>query len=192
MATTATLDALMEDASRALAEMDYLTCESLCLKALAAAREDGNWAYYKRILLPLQEVRRQRRMIAADGDVVLGCTGGAMISDHRRILATAVGRIRGKLKYRPVIFEFMPPEFTLLALQRTVEAIVGFPCHKQNFRRSVEAGGLVERTSRLASGPSGRPAALFRASDANAADRAALGLSIPRLKKRPSFDPRDL
>jgi hypothetical protein len=46
--------------------------------------------------------------------------GAPMISDHRRILATGLGRLRGKLKYRPVIFELMPEAFTLSALQRTV------------------------------------------------------------------------
>ncbi|HYZ39663.1 MAG TPA: hypothetical protein VE687_03450, partial [Stellaceae bacterium] len=41
-----------------------------------------------------------------------------MAADHRRILATAIGRLRGKIKYRPVVFELMPPGFTLLQLQR--------------------------------------------------------------------------
>ncbi len=108
--------------------------------------------------------------------------GLAMTSDHRRILATAIGRLRGKLKYRPVIFELMPETFTLLALQRTVEAIVGFELHKQNFRRSVVEGGLVEKTEGVAAPSSGRPAALFRASPAIRLDAAASGLAIPRLR----------
>jgi len=66
------LDSVMEQASEALARMDYLTCERLCLEALAAARADRDWAYYAAILMPLQESRRQRRMIAADGAIRLG------------------------------------------------------------------------------------------------------------------------
>ncbi len=62
----------MERASEALAQMDYLHAETLCLKALRQAREAEDWAYYVRILLPLQEARRQRRMIAADGVIRLG------------------------------------------------------------------------------------------------------------------------
>jgi hypothetical protein len=111
--------------------------------------------------------------------------GLAMTSDHRRILATAIGRLRGKLKYRPVIFELMPADFTLLALQRTVEAIVGFALHKQNFRRSVVEGGLVDKTGATARQASGRPAALFRASPSIRADAAATGLAIPRLRAAP-------
>lgn len=108
--------------------------------------------------------------------------GADMASDHRRILATAIGRLRGKLKYRPVIFDLMPATFTLLALQRTVEAVVGFELHKQNFRRSVEQAGLVARTKETALQTGGRPAALFRANRSALRDRAGKGLAIPRLK----------
>ena len=88
--------------------------------------------------------------------------GRMMMYDHRRILATAMGRLRGKMKYRPVVFELMPPEFTLLELQRTVEAISGIRLHKQNFRRLVENQGLVEGTGRLSQRGRGRPAEKFR------------------------------
>lgn len=88
--------------------------------------------------------------------------GEAMEHDHRRILATAIGRLRGKLKYRPVIFEVMPSSFTLLQLQHAVEAMAGLRLHKQNFRRLIEARGLVEHTGATVSGAHGRPAALFR------------------------------
>lgn len=67
-----TLDHTMERASEALAKMDYLTCETLCVEALSEARDAGDWAYYGRILMPLQECRRQRRMIAAEGIIRLG------------------------------------------------------------------------------------------------------------------------
>lgn len=89
--------------------------------------------------------------------------GHPMLYDHRRILATAMGRLRGKLKYRPVVFELMPPEFTLLSLQKTVEALVGSTLHKQNFRRLVESSGMVEEvTGKKSAEAGGRPAALFR------------------------------
>ncbi|MEQ8936643.1 MAG: hypothetical protein RIE56_12715 [Amphiplicatus sp.] len=111
--------------------------------------------------------------------------GAEMASDHRRILATAIGRLRGKLKYRPIIFELTPPTFTLLALQRLVEAIVGFELHKQNFRRSVEQGGLVTRTRASIQQTGGRPAALFRVNQSALKDRAGKGLTIPRMRRTP-------
>ena len=88
--------------------------------------------------------------------------GRPMAFDHRRILATAIGRLRGKIKYRPVVFELMPPAFTLLQLQRAVEALSGMLLHKQNFRRLVETQGLVEETGETVSATGGRPARLVR------------------------------
>jgi hypothetical protein len=88
--------------------------------------------------------------------------GSAMLFDHRRILATAIARLRGKMKYRPVVFELMAPAFTLLELQRTVEALTGLRLHKQNFRRLVADQGLVEGTGKFSVPARGRPAELFR------------------------------
>jgi hypothetical protein len=83
-----------------------------------------------------------------------------MYLDHRRIAATALGRLRGKLSYRPVVFELLPAQFTLLRLQQVVESLAGVRLHKQNFRRLVEGAGLVEGTGQLAR-TGGRPAELF-------------------------------
>ena len=88
--------------------------------------------------------------------------GEPMRFDHRRMLATAIARLRAKLKYRPVIFELMPADFTLTELQRTVEAISGRHLHKQNFRRLVESTALVEPTGDISTTTGGRPAARFR------------------------------
>ena len=84
----------------------------------------------------------------------------SMHLDHRRIAATALERIRGKLSYRPVVFELLPAKFTLLELQTVVEALSGERLHKQNFRRLVESAGLVVGTSEMAA-TKGRPAELF-------------------------------
>lgn len=104
--------------------------------------------------------------------------GISMLFDHRRILATAIARLRGKMKYRPVVFELMPPGFTLLELQRTVEAISGVRLHKQNFRRLVEDQGLVERTGKYAPIARGRPAELFRFRREVLGERPAPGLRL--------------
>lgn len=105
-------------------------------------------------------------------------TGRAMVFDHRRILATAIARLRAKLKYRPVIFEIMPDCFTLTALQETVEAISGRQLHKQNFRRLVDNAELVEPTGESLSQQRGRPAALYRFRRAVLEERPAPGLKV--------------
>lgn len=94
---------------------------------------------------------------AADRD-----SGLAMYGDHRRILATGIARLRGKIKYRPLVFELMPPSFTFLQLQQTVEALAGRRLHKPNFRRLVEQQGLVEPTGEMSAETGGRPAQLWR------------------------------
>ncbi|MDR3509729.1 MAG: NAD regulator [Caulobacteraceae bacterium] len=109
--------------------------------------------------------------------------GEPMLSDHRRILATALGRLRGKLKYRPVVFELTPPEFTLSQLQRTVEAIAGVTLHKQNFRRSLERTDLVEGLGRLHAETGGRPAELFRFRRELVRSGRAPGLALPLLRE---------
>ncbi len=86
----------------------------------------------------------------------------AMRLDHLRVLASAIGRLRARLKVRPLVFELMDDEFTLFELQKTVEAVLGPHLHKQNFRRLVESAGLVEATGEVRSKTGGRPAKLFR------------------------------
>ncbi|MEM9556331.1 MAG: NAD regulator [Acidobacteriota bacterium] len=106
--------------------------------------------------------------------------GRSMRADHRRILATAMSRLRGKIKYRPVVFELLPPTFTLLQLQRVVEALAGQPLHKQNFRRLVEKGGLVEGTGKTAD-TGGRPAELFHFRREVLRERPTPGVGLPGL-----------
>ena len=105
--------------------------------------------------------------------------GWPMHLDHRRILATGIARLRAKIKYRPVVFELMPPRFTLLHLQQGVEGIAGRRLHKQNFRRLVEQQELVEETGAMEAGTGGRPAKLFRFRREVLAERAAAGTNLP-------------
>jgi hypothetical protein len=108
----------------------------------------------------------------------LPAVGLAMAFDHRRILATAISRLRSKLKYRPVIFELVPETFTLFELQRIVEAILGSFLHKQNFRRLVEAGGLVEPAGGESLHTGGRPARLYRFRPTVLLERPAPGVRV--------------
>jgi hypothetical protein len=112
--------------------------------------------------------------------------GLAMRLDHRRILATALGRLRGKLRYRPVVFELLPDRFTLLQLQQCVEALAGVLLHKQNFRRLVERGGLVEGTGKMDLETGGRPAEIFRFRREVLRERPAPGVGLPSLRESSS------
>lgn len=131
----------------------------------------------------VQEASRDRGETAEPAIKRLGLAlGEPMISDHRRILATALSRLRGKLRYRPVIFEMMPDAFTLSRLQKTIEAVAGVCLHKQNFRRALERSGLVEGLGRLDQETGGRPAELFRFRREALPTRSVSGLSLPLLR----------
>jgi hypothetical protein len=105
--------------------------------------------------------------------------GKPMIGDHRRILATGIARVRAKIKYNPVVFELMPPVFTLSQLQRCVEAIAGLNVHKPNFRRLIEQQQLVEETGETVFDTGGRPAKAYRFRAAVREERAAAGTKLP-------------
>ncbi|MCP3964618.1 MAG: hypothetical protein GY719_42860 [bacterium] len=128
-----------------------------------------------------EAVRDRGATEAAGEEAAAPRLGRPMCFDHRRILATAVSRLRGKIKYRPVVFELLPPTFTLLQLQRVVEALAGQPLHKQNFRRLVEKGGLVDGTGKLSAGTGGRPAELFRFRRVVLRERPTPGVGLPAL-----------
>jgi hypothetical protein len=107
--------------------------------------------------------------------------GLPLVFDHRRIVAAALERLRGKLAYRPVVFEVLPSSFTLSRLQQVVEAFAGQGLHKQNFRRLVSAANLVEPTGEEDPRTGGRPAELYRFRREVLRERPAPGLGLRRL-----------
>ena len=133
------------------------------------------------LLYEAELVAESLRDLQTSHDVPTGM-GTHLVSDHRRILASALGRLRGKLAYRPVVFELLPGEFTLLQLQRVVEAMSGTQLHKQNFRRLVTSADLVEPIGRTVRIGKGRPAELFRFRREVLGETLTVGLSRPIMR----------
>jgi hypothetical protein len=115
-------------------------------------------------------------------ETLAAALGEPMRHDHRRILATGIARLRAKIKYRPVVFELMPASFTLLQLQRTVEALGGRLLHKQNFRRLIDQQDLVEETGEVTTETGGRPAKLFRFRREVLAECQVAGTKLPLVR----------
>ena len=135
----------------------------------------------------VSEAGRDRAIAAGDSSGDLESSGSdalgvPMTADHRRVLATALGRLRGKLAYRPVVFELLPGEFTLLQLQRVAEALSGAKLHKQNFRRLVINADLVEPVGRTTTVGRGRPAELFRFRREVLGEKLTVGLARPIMR----------
>ena len=120
------------------------------------------------------EAVRDGRKSTAD---IAAHLGTLLQLDHRRILATALGRLRAKLKYRPVLFDLMAEEFTLRQLQDTTEQVMGVELHTQNFRRLVEKSEFVTPTGRTVKAR-GRPAEIFRFRHNDRAERPLSGLRV--------------
>ena len=130
---------------------------------------DGSHPWRDELVLERYELLYEAELVAeawrdrgAPAPADLPALGSPASRDHRRILATGIGRFRGKLKYRPVLFELVGPAFTLLELQRAAEAVSGVTLHKQNFRRMVVRSGLIEPTGAVSTRHGGRPAAEYR------------------------------
>lgn len=82
--------------------------------------------------------------------------------DHATIVHDAQLHLRAALDREPVGFQLLPQAFTLAALQRVHEAILGRELDKRNFRRSVLEGGLVAPLPGRSEQGAGRPAQLYR------------------------------
>ena len=136
------------------------------------------YGWNEELVLQRYELLFEAGLIPERGGEALAL-GRRMTGDHRRILATGIARLRAKIKYRPVVFELLPATFTLLQLQRSVEALAGRRLHKQNFRRLIEQQQLVEDTGTVATDTGGRPAKLVRFRGDVLAARAVVGSKLP-------------
>jgi 8-oxo-dGTP diphosphatase len=81
--------------------------------------------------------------------------------DHADVLGMALGRLKSSLRYRPIGFQLLPDAFTLGELQALYEAVLERPIDKRNFRRKVDAMGILVDTGERRRGAH-RSAALFR------------------------------
>jgi 8-oxo-dGTP diphosphatase len=82
--------------------------------------------------------------------------------DHAQIIATALERLRGKVRYRPIGFELLPERFPLRDLQNLYEAVLGGPLDKRNFRKKVLGMGLLKELDETEQDVSHRAARLYK------------------------------
>lgn len=82
--------------------------------------------------------------------------------DHNAILTTAFQRLKQSIRFRPMGFELLPPEFTLTDLQQLYEAIWETELEKRNFRKKILSMNLLIDLDRMQEGVAHRPARLYR------------------------------
>ncbi|MFN2454433.1 MAG: NUDIX domain-containing protein [Pyrinomonadaceae bacterium] len=82
--------------------------------------------------------------------------------DHRKILETALERLRGKVTYAPVGFELLPKKFTLSQLQKLYEIILEREIDNRNFRKKILSMNLLHELNERQAGVPHRAARLYR------------------------------
>ena len=80
--------------------------------------------------------------------------------DHKKIIEYGRERIKNKVEYTKIAFEFLPEEFTLPELQRVYEILLGKNLYKAGFRRKIMP--MIEETDRMTSGDAHRPSKYYR------------------------------
>src|SRR5437867_7242185 len=117
-------------------------------------------AYYA--LVKLADFRTRAATDAADARWFPISKVPKLAFDHADILATALARLKGKVRYQPIGFELLPPKFTLSQLQHLYEAVLGAELDKRNFRKKVLSFGLLVPLKEKLQAGRQRPARLFR------------------------------
>lgn len=114
-------------------------------------------------LVPNDSIRIQAASDATDVSWHPCDTLPALAFDHDTVIATALKRLRAKLDYSTVAFQFLPAKFTLSELQRVYEIILGESLDKRNFRRRMMSYGLLSATEEKVRNGNHRPARLYAA-----------------------------
>lgn len=82
--------------------------------------------------------------------------------DHHKIIALALTRLKGKVRYEPIGFELLPTKFTLSQLQQLYETILGQELDKRNFRRKILKMGILKPLAEVQTGVSHRSPRLYQ------------------------------
>ena len=116
-------------------------------------------AYYA--LVKLSDHRARAATDAADAEWFPVSQPPELAFDHAEIVALALARLQGKVRYQPIGFELLPPKFTLSQLQHLYEAILGTELDKRNFRKKVLSLDLLVALQETQMAGRHRPAQLF-------------------------------
>ncbi len=117
-------------------------------------------AYYALVKLSDHRIHAATDASAAAWFAVSDATRLAF--DHDRILAMALTRLKGKLRYQPIGFELLPPKFTLRQLQHLYETILEQPLDKRNFRKKILGMDFIEELDEVEQDVAHRAARLYR------------------------------
>jgi len=90
--------------------------------------------------------------------------------DHNEIAAMAVARMRSKSSYSSLPAFLLPSEFTIDDLRHVYQQVTGATLVKTTFRDQVLRQGFVEKSGKMSTGRTYRPAELWRLTDQTVAN----------------------
>ncbi|MBI4323160.1 MAG: NUDIX hydrolase [Candidatus Omnitrophica bacterium] len=99
--------------------------------------------------------------------------------DHRKIVTSALERLRNKVNYTSAAFQLLPKKFTLSELQRAYEVILGQPLDKRNFRKKMLQLGILKDTRERQVEGRQRPARLYAFTEARVIKLQEKGIIVP-------------
>jgi 8-oxo-dGTP diphosphatase len=117
-------------------------------------------AYYA--LVKLSDHRIKAATDARDAAWFAVSEARGLAFDHDRILAAALERLKGKVRYQPIGFELLPPQFTLSQLQRLYETVLDMPLDKRNFRKKILGMDFLVALDEVQKDVAHRAARLYR------------------------------
>src|SRR5437667_6270707 len=82
--------------------------------------------------------------------------------DHDQIVATALRRRKGKVRYAPIGFGLLPSKFTLTQLQQVYEAVLEKQLDKRNFRKKMLSMNVLLALDEIQEDVAYRAARLYR------------------------------
>jgi hypothetical protein len=82
--------------------------------------------------------------------------------DHNEMVRKAWSKLKIESSEEPLVFNLLPPFFTLTQVQTLYEAIMGKKLDKRNFRKRISAMDFIEKTDLIDKTSSYRGAYLYR------------------------------
>lgn len=163
--------------------MWVMSCSYMALidssKVTLQAGDDADEAAWFRLTCKKRQVEKGRerwelalshgdiRLTAAlekeEGMTLAACSiseNEGLAFDHARIIAYALERLRGKLKYTDLALHLMPEYFTLTQLQQVYEVVLDEELATAAFRR--RAASMVKETERYTQNEGHRPSRLYQ------------------------------
>ncbi|MEK6154544.1 NUDIX domain-containing protein [Flavobacteriaceae bacterium 3-367] len=81
--------------------------------------------------------------------------------DHKKIVATAIERLQGKITYEPIGFELLEKKFPFSDLEKLYTTLLGREIDRRNFKKKIASLKVLDELDEKVSKGPGRPGSLF-------------------------------